>query len=214
MVKRRGRGQEGAAVFVVVMVVTLLTAIGIFAVRSTSMVNAATGFNRHSVQAQYLADFGLQSLAAYRGMGNNDTQPGEDCFATRNQPPPVAGAKPQCAKAFLTEIQKNVVGTQMLDPGSVGAPGSLSPFDPSVAGAVTGNFRIEITDDYASQQIAAGQDAARMSFRRATLTSYGLVGPTGAEAGSATCNATAANASGVQLMRAHLEYGPVMMGAN
>ena len=61
----RLRGTErGAALFVVVMVITLLTAVGIFAARSTSLVDAATGYGRQAAQTLALADYGAKLVAS------------------------------------------------------------------------------------------------------------------------------------------------------
>ena len=78
-----GRQQErGAAVFIVVMVVTLLTAVGIFAARSASLVDTASGYNRQSLQTEYVADYGVmltaselstEALSAYTSVAQQGT---------------------------------------------------------------------------------------------------------------------------------------------
>ena len=62
--------QRGAAVFIVVMVLTLLTAVGIFAVRSASMADVAAGFDREGAQAGLVAEYGVTAAAAYLSTGN------------------------------------------------------------------------------------------------------------------------------------------------
>lgn len=62
---RRARSQErGTAIFVVVLVVTLLTGIGIFAARITGSVDAATGYARQAAQVRALAIYGAQLAPA------------------------------------------------------------------------------------------------------------------------------------------------------
>ena len=66
--KNRARplhGQRGAAVFIVVMVLTLLTAVGIFAVRSASMADVAAGYDREAAQASLVAQYATTATAAY-----------------------------------------------------------------------------------------------------------------------------------------------------
>jgi len=58
-------GERGAAVFIVVMVLTLLTAVGIFAVRSASMADVAAGYDREASQASLVAQYGTVTAAAY-----------------------------------------------------------------------------------------------------------------------------------------------------
>ena len=66
---RRRPAERGAALFVVVMVITLLTAVGIFAARSTSLVDAATGYGRQASQTIALADYGAKLVATELGEG-------------------------------------------------------------------------------------------------------------------------------------------------
>lgn len=57
MSRRHVRPEErGAAIFVVVLVVTLLTALGVFAIRTTSFVTTAAGHNRRAAQSTHVAE--------------------------------------------------------------------------------------------------------------------------------------------------------------
>lgn len=69
VMRPRLQSQRGAAVFIVVMVLTLLTAVGIFAVRSASMADVAAGFDREGAQASLIAEYGISATAAYLGTG-------------------------------------------------------------------------------------------------------------------------------------------------
>jgi Tfp pilus assembly protein PilX len=62
---RRRRCQGGAAIFLVVMVLTIITAIGVFSMRSASLVDKATGYNRQSVQATAMAEYAARTAATY-----------------------------------------------------------------------------------------------------------------------------------------------------
>jgi len=55
------------AVFLVVMVLTMVTAIGIFSMRSASLVDLASGFNRQNIQATLIAEYGARSAATWLG---------------------------------------------------------------------------------------------------------------------------------------------------
>lgn len=59
------QAQRGAAVFMVVMVLTLLTAVGIMAVRATSLADAAAGYDREGAQASLIAQYGITATTAY-----------------------------------------------------------------------------------------------------------------------------------------------------
>lgn len=65
---RHRRQQRGAAVFIVVMVLTIVSAIGVFSMRSASLVDLATGYNRQSVQAAFQAEYGARAAATYLQM--------------------------------------------------------------------------------------------------------------------------------------------------
>jgi hypothetical protein len=79
----RLQSQRGAAVFIVVMVLTLLTAVGIFAVRSASMADVAAGFDREGAQAGLIAEYGVTASAAFLGTGLAST-----IVTTMASPPP------------------------------------------------------------------------------------------------------------------------------
>jgi len=81
--RSRLQSQRGAAVFIVVMVLTLLTAVGIFAVRSASMADVAAGFDREGAQAGLIAEYGISASAAYLGSGLAST-----IVTTMASPPP------------------------------------------------------------------------------------------------------------------------------
>ncbi|MGE3670104.1 MAG: PilX N-terminal domain-containing pilus assembly protein, partial [Polyangiaceae bacterium] len=57
---RRRADERGAALFIVVLVITLLTAIGIFAARSASLVDVASGYDRQAIQTEYIAEYGIR----------------------------------------------------------------------------------------------------------------------------------------------------------
>jgi len=65
--RNRRQAERGAAVFIVVMVLTLLTAVGIFAVRSASLADVAAGYDREASQATLVAQYGSVATAAYLG---------------------------------------------------------------------------------------------------------------------------------------------------
>ena len=58
------RHQRGATIFVVLLVITLLSGIGLFAARVTGSVDAATGYARQAAQAKGLALYATQMSAA------------------------------------------------------------------------------------------------------------------------------------------------------
>src|SRR5438045_233449 len=60
---RKRSSERGAALFIVVLVIVLLTAIGVFAVHATSMAQAASGYSRRAAAAFYLGEFAMNVVA-------------------------------------------------------------------------------------------------------------------------------------------------------
>ncbi|HEX2880473.1 MAG TPA: hypothetical protein VHO25_13160, partial [Polyangiaceae bacterium] len=56
--------ERGMAIFMVVMVLMVISAIGIFSARAASQVDLAVGQARHALQAQYTAEFAMRAIAA------------------------------------------------------------------------------------------------------------------------------------------------------
>src|SRR5262245_14186624 len=55
----RRTNERGAAIFVVILVMTMLTAIGVFAIRAASLAEAASGYDRQNTQNHYVGEYGL-----------------------------------------------------------------------------------------------------------------------------------------------------------
>ncbi len=62
---KRRRAQRGAAIFIVVMAIVLLTGIGIFAVRTASMVDVAAGYERQATQTHHLSEYAGRIAASH-----------------------------------------------------------------------------------------------------------------------------------------------------
>ncbi|WP_437969921.1 hypothetical protein WMF04_11745 [Sorangium sp. So ce260] len=61
--RRRSR-ERGAAVFIVVLVITMLTAIGLFAAHAATLSTIASGHERRMTQTHYLAEYAMQLAIA------------------------------------------------------------------------------------------------------------------------------------------------------
>ena len=68
----RRTSERGAAVFVVVMVLSMLTAIGVFAIRAAAMANASSGYDRQNTQNHYVSEYGLYSAVTELSTGSRD----------------------------------------------------------------------------------------------------------------------------------------------
>ncbi len=214
------RSQRGAAVFVVLLVITLVTAIGIFAARSASLVDQAAGFERQMVQTQLLTEFAGRAVSAELGDGAGKSYLdqvvlGTDTCETNELVLPLAGGPIPCYKLYISEIADRVnvkSGTTVIEQQTATHGGSLGPkLSAGAQSAVEGLFVVEMTEPFESVPNPGSEagGAQTNSFRdvQLTLTAYGQVRPVGAGApGTNPWCATAASstAASVAGLRAHV----------
>lgn len=207
MVKRsRRRQQRGAAVFVVVLAVTLLTAIGVFAVHTALMVDQAAGYVRLARQTQFLAEYGTLTSATELGTLAGKTysdlihQGSSRCRANA----PLAAGTPcyKFDKAFLNR-RTTAFGNQTIlsaaTPGS-GIPGSFGLNDKLV-----GDFIVELTDPGPVGQPVAGAQVGTGSYIKVTSTSTAQI-----RSNNVACTNAVTTTLGQQSLRAHLLIGPIL----
>jgi hypothetical protein len=213
--------ERGAAVFIVVMVITLLTAIGIFAVRSASLLSTSSGYARRAAQAHYMAEYALSLTIAELGTGTagayyEEMINGKDtCRATSNIVLP-NGARAPCYTLHMRELAARVdqhySGRRLVEPavdGNPAVPGSLGPFPPSSQSALAGDFVIELTDPGPANTPVAGTDiggtGTAFRYMQLALTATGQIMPAAANA----CDDATSGSSGIQSVRAHVTVGPL-----
>ncbi|WP_433935083.1 hypothetical protein AB3662_10600 [Sorangium cellulosum] len=118
---RRSR-ERGAAVFIVVLVITMLTAIGLFAAHAATLSTIASGHARRMTQTHYLAEYAMQLALAeveergrLEGLGEKP-----DCWG--NLP------SEKCWTINSRELQSKAA-EGLLELDAPGAPGSLGRKD-------------------------------------------------------------------------------------
>jgi hypothetical protein len=204
------KSQRGTTVVVVVMVTTLITAIGVFAVRNASQIDQAVGYSRQSSQTIALAElgtsaaiseFGANKAAAYVAQMVN--QP-ETCIANSILP-----AGTPCARLFRSDIEASTKDT-LLEPTVGGSEtGSLGP-----SGAMMGDLYVEVTERHPTGRPIAGTDLGgtgpELKYAKVTLTTTAQIRPT-APTGSNDnlCNAGVAAVAAKKVMRARVVVGPI-----
>ncbi|HEX3776089.1 MAG TPA: PilX N-terminal domain-containing pilus assembly protein [Polyangiaceae bacterium] len=187
----RREGERGAAVFIVVMVLTLLTAVGIFAVRSTSLAEVAAGYDREAAQATLVAQYATSTFAAYMATPASDT-------IIRSMNPPNLycqsnmGIKAPCFKVTSSMLDTSAAqqsNDHLFDVGSMNA-NNLTEAD----------FMLELTEASRSGQLNAGDNHSPVQI---TVTAIAQVRPTGACVNGV---GTTSNA-GQQVVRALISAG-------
>lgn len=171
---QRRSGERGTAIFVVVLVVTLLTGIGLFAARITGSVDAATGYARQADQAKALAIYAAQlAPAVLANSTHKQLIPLEMDTALASAAPgmcPTNGIDPvthayrsnmHCsvrAHQQLSQILATPILTRQLEQTS----GSLGPHTANLTAGVDGNLRLEYFSrerDLAQSGFQAGSNA-------------------------------------------------------
>jgi hypothetical protein len=199
-------------VFIVVMVMTLLAAIGIFAVRATSLVDLASGFNRQAIQTSYLSQYGTMAALAQLGSGTAQAYvykvraATEPCRSNEGVDK-TADPTPPCYKLFASELNAAVQthgSEDLIEPTVSGKDsGSFGPNSP-----MTGDFVVEMTDPGPAGTPVAGTDLGKtdqdFEYVKLTLTTVAQV-----RLNTNVCTEGAANSSGQQAMRAHVVVGPI-----
>jgi hypothetical protein len=215
---RSRRKERGAAVFVVAMVLTLLTGLGIWATRSASLVDVAAGNARQALQAQYVADLGVETTTALLATGLGDTYvtEGQKGTNTCSQNSGLTGAF--CYAFFYPEIEGSLsnvtAGITLLSAASATNAGqsSLGPYLQGTSD-VTGEFVVEMTDlGPAPPCRGCEQDDVNSSVQQATVvfTSIATVHPNIAAASATQCNALASSVADRQMMRASAVVAPLI----
>jgi hypothetical protein len=208
-VPRRAR-ERGAAVFVVVMAITLLTAVGLFAAHSATLVDQASGHARLARQTQYIAEYGTLtataelSTAAAPAYIKKIEEGADRCHA--NDGLSHVPTRPACHKLDLHDLNLRTVlltNTSLIEAtASNGTPGSFG------ANANTsGDFVVELTDIGDLNQPIAGTDigdsAKSLKYRKVVASTTGQV-----RSSAAACVDSITTTVGRQAMRARLLIGP------
>jgi len=214
--KRRERGN---ALFIVVMVIMLLTAVGLFAMRSASLSNMAAGYNRQGVQTLYLSEFATRSAAAelvgkeqhyFNRIVRGSISGGDDCRANRNLSSLIAPERPPCSKLLSQDMWTR---TNAVFPGNVGTTTEPTLLGDLGSPDMEGAFLVEMTDIAQVGTPVVGEDAGpgRFKHMQVLLTATAQVRPkppTGSAA--ATCQNALTVTSSLQTLRARVTFGPVL----
>lgn len=187
-VARRAGTERGATIFVVLLVLTLLTTIGLFSVRAATRVTIAAGNHRQALQSLYFAE-GAAALGVAQ-IGGPQSNLYVDLIYTSQDTCSVNAAlastdalgpnvRAPCYRIYSTEVATRVQSLSqepLFEPQSTTAPGSFGPTlaisDVTTAGATNagreGLFVIELTDAFEGPP-PAGFNVDDPAFRSITL---------------------------------------------
>jgi hypothetical protein len=216
---RARAGERGMALFIVVMVIVLLTAIGTFAMHATSLSQVTSGYSRRAASAFYLGEFGMNLVAASiaddpRGhviIGSSAGANQSDCRAIKDLAPLLAvGAPAFCevkdSKAVQEAAQK-LNASLATDPE--GFFGALVRPDRPANDQVSADFRVEITDHAPApvpiDGMPMGGTGVAQSWEDAFTVSARVL-PQALVAGAPQCDPDLTRASENQSFRGYVIY--------
>jgi hypothetical protein len=216
---RRKRAERGAAVFVVLLVVGLLTALGLFAVRSATLATLSGGYNRQLTQTHYVAEYGVLVATGdlwMRGDGHSYLMKSGQQQTCQGYAEQVADSgHPTCAEYSYDYYEQQVVQqfestNNLIDPPS----GTFPSVTPGSLGyrPIEGDMNVELTDWHPAWPPPAGNDATGglpVGYAMVTVSVTGLVRPAQEEANE--WDTASATAAGVETQRAHVLIGPVQL---
>lgn len=210
------RGHErGAAVFVVVLVITLLSALGLFAVRASTTSVIASGHNRQLNQVHYITDYAISAAVAVAAENP------EGLKKLLVQGPDVGGGDATCLGYTLQTnptcvlMSYDDLDTRVNQASSANLVTSLNRTPFSGVRGLDQDMRVELTDLHPSlpvrgHEVAGGADAtAQLRYSFVTVSATGVVRPQQASAN--TWDTESAAAAGVETSRAHIIVGPMLM---
>jgi hypothetical protein len=200
--------ERGAAVFVVVMAITLLTAVGLFAAHSATLVDQAAGYARMARQTQYLGEYGVLAAGAELAAGGADryVRELEASAGSATVVCPANGGLTgvPCFKWFTSTLEARTLadtGSKLLEPvAGDGTPGSFGK------GSAVGEFMVQITELGPVSRPIAGTDIGGQDgygYRKVTATTTAQI-----RSSAAACAGDVATTIGQQTMRAQLLIGP------
>jgi hypothetical protein len=181
--------ERGAAVFIVVLVIVMLTAIGMFAANSATVSTTASGHTRQMTQTRYLTEYAVSLVLSYLDPQSTPGAPsaGLDNVTFSRNALVAQGSPPQCSVnvpycfVFMPETFKNMAAEDLIAQSVPGTPGSLGPADIGWA------FKIEVTDKTSPMTPVAGNDetsagAVNTKFCTVALNAKGVIWPNAAGA--------------------------------
>ena len=202
--------ERGAALFIAVLVVALLTAIGVFAMHATSLAQLSSGYSRRAAAAFYLAELAanlrVATIADDPSSYVASNSPGQ-CYASKELTPLL----PPNTTDFCVPMERvDAIRMATADNTSLSADpegffGALNRPDVPSNQAVDAMIRVESTDHHPPPKPLQGfQIAGNMQIVQDTLTVSASLTPL--TTGSGQCTVAVMRASEKQWLRGYVTY--------
>lgn len=207
---RGARRQRGASVLIVFLVLTMLTGIGLYAARSSTLSTAAAGSAKQRAQTRYVSEYAIMNAAAalardparyVNQMPKYVVPPGDaKCFCAGT----IANAT--CFPLSFAQLEAEAGAPLILPADPIAKiPGGFGP------ATIEADFNIDITDLAPASPPVAGEalnasSPVKIGYLSLTLTATGQLRPASTPSNIAQNLATSAS---VETWRAHVVVGPI-----
>lgn len=193
-VRSRRPAERGAAVFIVVMVLTLLTAVGIFAVRSASLADLAAGYDREASQASLIAQYATVAAAAFMATSTADS------IITNMNPPNLYCQSNKGVMKPCFKMSSGLIESSTLAQGNENLFETSSP-SLNANGTTSADFMLEMTDPVDPGTPGHGDPHAPIQITFTAVAQVRPIGACGTNGAGQTWNA------GQQVMRSYISAG-------
>jgi len=210
---RRRRGEDGAVMFIVAMILAVLASVGIYALAAASLEIKSSGNERQNTQTHYLAEYGVLGasyvMTATRAqfyLGLMLSNPDYPCVSLPGVAQTADIMQRACRRMGLAEISAGWQSpATVLYSGSApysASPGSLGPTP------MTADFFVELTAPTVASAPPNYALDLHFCFIQMTATAVGLTQPLYPWMQSADQTGTFAG-EGMEMQRARFVAGPV-----
>lgn len=174
--RRRRTGERGAAVFIVVLVISMLTAIGVFAASSATLSTTSSGYARQATQTQHLTELGVHAFLAQmedRG-GLADIKQVRRLSEEQGITPDIAECPLGECTSWVRQDLEDQAAEALVDPSASPLPGSLGH------AGIDWDVRIDVGDIHptsAPGYAAPGTTGSTLKYCLATMYGRGALWP-------------------------------------
>jgi hypothetical protein len=222
VLKRRARRRArsaGGVIFIVALTMSVLAAVGMYALRASSLEIRTAGFERQATQTHYLSEYGI--LGATQAFGGTTAQlylgmmmaPTSSALRDTScsslaAPFSVSGLTPSALSLACRRMGSNELSNAWgLPAGSMITPYGGTPTIPGSLGSATvqGDFFVELTDPGYVNPPAGYDLSLGFCFVELTTSATGITQPF-----LAAANTTALyGGEGLEMSRARITGGPI-----
>lgn len=215
--------ERGAAVFVVMMAILVITSMGTWAIYSASLTSTGTGYQRAAAQTLYTAELGViagTGILSIPGLANaNIAQARKDLALNDPDDCQSVSSTEFCKSIYMEDLGLTIeaeTGSMaedaptfaILQAGTDTEQGSMGPYAEGLDGALQGHFVLELTDERTANLPGMDLDSGKTNlpqYKQVTVTSYGTVRPFNND----LCSASETASAGQVAVRAHVIVGPI-----